>query len=198
VHHGLPENLYAFQPKAGRYLAFLGRISPEKRADRAIEIARRVGMPLRIAAKVDRVDREYFETIRPLLGDPLVEFVGEISERDKQDFLGNAFALLFPIDWPEPFGLVVIEAMACGTPVIAFRNGSVPELIDDEVSGFIVGNVVEAAAAVERVPVLRREICRQMFLERFTASRMAEGYIEVYRRLSRRVGPTDRDEATAA
>jgi glycosyltransferase involved in cell wall biosynthesis len=199
VHHGLPENLYAFQPKAGRYLAFLGRISPEKRADRAIEIARRVGMPLRIAAKVDRVDREYFETrIRPLLRDPLVEFVGEIAERDKQDFLGNAFALLFPIDWPEPFGLVVIEAMACGTPVIAFRNGSVPELIDDEVSGFIVGNVVEAAAAVERVPVLRREICRQMFLERFTASRMAEGYIEVYRRLSRRVGPTDRDEATAA
>jgi glycosyltransferase involved in cell wall biosynthesis len=143
-------------------------------------------MPLRIAAKVDRVDREYFETrIRPLLRDPLVEFVGEIAERDKQDFLGNAFALLFPIDWPEPFGLVVIEAMACGTPVIAFRNGSVPELIDDEVSGFIVGNVEEAATAVERVSTLSRANCRQRFLERFTASRMAEDYIEVYRRLGR-------------
>jgi glycosyltransferase involved in cell wall biosynthesis len=199
VRHGLPEDLYSFQPKAGGYLAFLGRISPEKRPDRAIQIARRVKMPLRIAAKIDRVDREYFEAeIRPLLGDPLVEFVGEIGEGDKQDFLGNAFALLSPIDWPEPFGLVVIEAMACGTPVIAFRNGSVPELIDDGVSGLIVGSVEEAAEAVERVSTLRRKSCRQAFLERFTASRMARDYIEVYRRLAESGVRVPSEEATAA
>jgi glycosyltransferase involved in cell wall biosynthesis len=199
VHHGLPEDLYAFQPKHGDYLAFLGRISPEKRADRAIEIARRAGMPIRIAAKVDRVDREYFETvIRPLLADPLVDFVGEIGEPDKQDFLGNALALLFPIDWPEPFGLVVIEAMACGTPVIAFPGGSVPELIEDGLSGFIVGNVEEAAAAVKRVSTLRRENCRQEFFERFTASRMAEDYVEVYRRVAEEGDRAAPDEATAA
>jgi glycosyltransferase involved in cell wall biosynthesis len=199
IYHGLPQDLYAFQPKPGDYLAFLGRISPEKRADRAIEIARQVGMPIRIAAKVDRVDREYFETaIRPLLADPLVDFVGEIGEHDKQDFLGNAFALLFPIDWPEPFGLVVIEAMACGTPVIAFPGGSVPELIEDGVSGFIVGSVEEAAAAVDRVSTLRRENCRQAFLERFTASRMADDYVEIYRRLFDGAEGATAEEATAA
>jgi glycosyltransferase involved in cell wall biosynthesis len=156
-------------------------------------------MPIRIAAKVDRVDREYFETaIRPLLADPLVDFVGEIGEHDKQDFLGNAFALLFPIDWPEPFGLVVIEAMACGTPVIAFPGGSVPELIEDGVSGFIVGSVEEAAAAVDRVSTLRRENCRQAFLERFTASRMADDYVEIYRRLFDGAEGATAEEATAA
>jgi glycosyltransferase involved in cell wall biosynthesis len=145
------------------------------------------------------VDREYFETtIRPLLRDPLVEFVGEIGERDKQEFLGNAFALLFPIEWPEPFGLVAIEAMPCGTPVIAFRNGSVPELIDDEVSGFIASSVEQAAKAVERVSTLRRERCRQAFLKRFTASRMAEDYIEVYRRLPAAKGPQGPGEEAAA
>jgi len=199
VYHGLPEDLYPFQPKQGEYLAFLGRISPEKRADRAIEIARRVGMPIRIAAKVDRADREYFETtIRPLLADPLVDFVGEIAEREKRDFLGNAFALLFPVDWPEPFGLVMIEAMACGTPVVAFPCGSVPELIEDGVSGFIVESVEAAAAAVERVSTLRRERCRQTFLERFTASRMAEDYVELYRRLVDSAVGAAPEEATAA
>jgi len=199
VHHGLPHSLYAFQPKRGDYLAFLGRISPEKRGDRAIEIAREVGMPIRIAAKVDRADREYFESVvRPLLADPLVEFVGEIGEREKQDFLGNAFALLFPIDWPEPFGLVVIEAMACGTPVIAFPGGSVPELIEDGVSGFIVGSVEEAAAAVDRVSALPRKNCRQAFLERFTASRMAEEYLEIYRRLFDGAEGATAEDATAA
>lgn len=199
VYHGLPEDLYPFQPKHGEYLAFLGRISPEKRADRAIEIARQVGMPIRVAAKVDPVDREYFEkVIRPLLADPLVDFVGEIGERDKRDFLGNAFALLFPIDWPEPFGLVVIEAMACGTPVIAFPGGSVPELIEDGVSGFIVDSVEDAALAVERVSTLRRESCRQTFLQRFTASRMAENYVELYRRLVEVAQGAAPEEATAA
>ena len=199
VHHGLPEDLYPFQPKHGEYLAFLGRISPEKRADRAIEIARQVGMPIRVAAKVDPVDREYFEkVIRPLLADPLVDFVGEIGERDKRGFLGNAFALLFPIDWPEPFGLVVIEAMARGTPVIVFPGGSVPELIEDGVSGFIVDSVKDAASAVERVSTLRRESCRQTFFQRFTASRMAENYVDLYRRLVEGAEGAAPEQATAA
>lgn len=184
VHHGLPEDLYSFRAEPGRYLAFLGRISPEKRADRAIEIARRVGVPLRIAAKVDRVDREYYETrIRPLLGDSLVEFVGEIGQHEKQEFLGDALALLFPVDWPEPFGLVVVEALACGTPVIAFRCGSVPELIDDGVSGFVVDDVAGAVERVARLASIRREDCRRAFVERFTAARMAEDYVEAYRSL---------------
>jgi len=199
VYHGLPEDLYTFHPKCERYLAFIGRISPEKRVDRAIEIARRVKMPLRIAAKVDRVDQRYFEmTIRPLLGDPLVEFIGEIGEGDKQDVLGNAFALLFPVDWPEPFGLVAIEAMACGTPVIAFRKGSVPELIEEGVSGVIVDSVEEAAAAVQQVSTLRREKCRHAFLERFTAARMAENYLAVYQRLAKEGGRSAPEQATAA
>ena len=181
VYHGLPEDLYTFHPKCERYLAFIGRISPEIRVDRAIEIARRVKMPLRIAAKVDRVDQRYFEmTIRPLLGDPLVEFIGEIGEPQKDAFLGNAAALLCPIDWPEPFGLVMIEAMACGTPVIAFSNGSVPEIVEEGVSGFIVGSVEEAAEAIERLSELSREACREAFVARFLASRMAKDYVAVY------------------
>jgi len=181
VHHGVPTDLYTFRETPGKYLAFLGRISPEKRADRAIEIARRLGMKLKIAAKVDKVDEEYFkEQIEPLLNDPLVEFIGEIGEKEKDEFLGNAYALLFPIDWPEPFGMVMIEAMACGTPVIAFQGGSVPEVIQDGVNGFICTNIDEAAQAVERVPELRRRQCRQVFEERFSAERMAKDHVKIY------------------
>jgi glycosyltransferase involved in cell wall biosynthesis len=184
VHHGLPLDLYRPSARPGKYLAFLGRISPEKRVDRAIEIARRVGIPLRIAAKVDVADREYFDAeIRPLLDDPLVEFIGEIGEKQKGAFLRNARALLFPIDWPEPFGLVMIEAMACGTPVIAFRGGSVAEVIDDGLTGFIVDSIDEAVEATRRIPVIDRKLCRRVFERRFSAQRMAWDYVHAYRRV---------------
>ena len=184
VYHGLPDDLYSFRPAPGSYLAFLGRISPEKRVDRAIEIAKRVGMPLRIAAKVDAVDEEYFQTaIEPLLEHPLIEFVGEIGDAEKDEFLGNASMLLFPIDWPEPFGLVMIEAMACGTPVIAYSNGAVPEVMEQGRTGFIVDTLEEAVEAVRRVPELSRQRCREIFEERFTAGRMAQEYLHVYERL---------------
>jgi glycosyltransferase involved in cell wall biosynthesis len=191
VYHGVPEQLYNLQPNPGKYLAFIGRISPEKRVDRAIEIARRVGMPLKIAAKVDAVDKEYFDSkIRNLLDDPLVDYIGEIGERDKPEFLGNAYALLFPIDWPEPFGLVMIEAMACGTPVIAYRMGSVPEIIEDGRTGFIVNSIDEAVQAVSRVPSLDRTDCRRVFEKQFSARRMCIDYLEVYKRLCDRT-PTE-------
>ncbi len=181
VYHGLPENLYTFHPEKGKYLAFIGRISPEKRPDRAIEIAERVGMPLKIAAKVDKADREYFETvIKPMLKSPWVEFIGEIGEKDKDEFLGNAYALLFLIDWPEPFGLVMIESLACGTPVIAWRCGSVPEVIENSKTGFIVNSMDEAEKAVEMVNSLDRAVCRRSFEERFTAKRMAMDYLKIY------------------
>jgi glycosyltransferase involved in cell wall biosynthesis len=188
VHHGLPPDLYRFQEWDGTrnrgYLAVLGRISPEKRVDLAIEIATRAGWPLKIAAKVDPADRNYFESvIRPLLGRPGVEFVGEIGENEKQDFLSGAAALLFPIDWPEPFGLVMIEAMACGTPVIAFRRGSVPEVITPGVTGFIVDGVAGAVAAVGRLSDFDRRACRAEFEQRFTVSHMASSYLDIYRRL---------------
>jgi glycosyltransferase involved in cell wall biosynthesis len=184
VHHGLPPDLYPFREKRGGYLVFLGRISPEKRVDRAIEIARRVGLPLRIAAKVDRMDREYHEReIVPLLDDPLVSFLGEVGEPDKAELLGGAYAMLFPVDWPEPFGMVMIEAMACGTPIVAWPHGSVPEVIEPGVSGYLVETVDEAADAVRRVASLSRRRCRQAFEDRFTAARMAEDYLDLYRRL---------------
>jgi glycosyltransferase involved in cell wall biosynthesis len=188
VHHGIPRELLPFQPRPrGRYLAFLGRVSPEKRPDRAIAIARAAGMPLKIAAKVDKVDQDYWnERIAPLVAsEPGVEFVGEIGERDKAAFLGNASALLFPIDWPEPFGLVMIEAMACGTPVIAFRCGSVPEVVENGVSGFIVCNEEEAAAAVPAAMAMNRLEIRRAFERRFTADRMATDYARIYRSLAR-------------
>jgi glycosyltransferase involved in cell wall biosynthesis len=184
VHHGLPLDLYRLRERTGRYLAFLGRISPEKGVDRAIEIARRVDVPLRVAAKVDRIDREYFQRLAPLLKGPFVEFVGEIGEAEKGAFLGGALALLCPIDWPEPFGLVMIEAMACGTPVVAYRNGSVRELIEEGVSGFVVEGVDEAEEAVRRVPGLSRRRCRQAFERRFSAPRMAGDYLALYRWLA--------------
>jgi glycosyltransferase involved in cell wall biosynthesis len=184
VYHGLPENLYRFRPGPGSYLACLGRISPEKGIDRAIAIARQVGIPLRIAAKVDRADQEYFDTvIAPLLADPLVEYIGEIGDDRKEDFLGNAQALLFPIDWPEPFGIVMIEAMACGTPVIAYSSGSVPEVMEEGRTGFIVRELDDAVDAVRRVPQLSRARCREVFEERFTAARMARDYFDVYAQL---------------
>ncbi len=184
VYHGLPPDLYRFHPEPGTYLAFLGRICPEKGVDFAIEIARKAGMELRIAAKVDRADQQYFEqVIQPRLSHPLVHFVGEITDRDKNDFLGNALALLAPVNWPEPFGIAMIEAMACGTPVIAFRRGSVPEVVDNFKSGFIVGTVDEAVAAVGKLNLLRRGECREIFERRFAASRMAEEYLAIYERL---------------
>jgi len=188
VHHGIPADLLrpVLTPR-GNYLAFLGRISPEKRPDRAIRIARRAGIPLKIAAKVDKVDREYFDSeIAPLLRGPGVEYIGEINEWEKQDFLGGALGLLFPIDWPEPFGLAMIEAMACGTPVLAFRCGSVPEVVDEGVTGHIVDTEDEALAVLPGLLSLDRARVRQRFEERFTATRMAKDYIRVYRSLRRK------------
>jgi glycosyltransferase involved in cell wall biosynthesis len=184
VYHGLPMEIYEWQQQPGRYLAFLGRISPEKRLDRAIEIAKRVGVPLKIAAKIDTADQEYFDSeIRSLLDDPIVEYVGEIGERDKSNFLGNALALLFPIDWLEPFGLVMIESMACGTPVIAYGLGSVPEVIDHGRTGFIIHNLDEGIDAVHHVSALDRTICRRVFEERFSSRRMCSDYLDVYKRI---------------
>ena len=185
VPHGLPANLLRPTLLArGGYLAFLGRISPEKRIDRAIQIAQAVGLPLKIAAKVDRVDEPYFRTeIAPLLVQPGVEFIGEINERQKADFLGDARALLFPIAWPEPFGLVMIEAMACGTPVLAFRNGSAPEVVDDGVTGYVVDSVDEAICKIGSLLALDRGRVRRRFEERFTAARMARDYVAIYRQL---------------
>jgi glycosyltransferase involved in cell wall biosynthesis len=188
VHHGLPRDLYTFRDRPGDYLAFLGRISPEKRLDRAIAIARRAGMRLRVAAKIYVGERGYFhDVIEPLLQESssFVEFIGEVGGREKNEFLRNAKALLFPIDWPEPFGLVMIEALACGTPVVAWRNGSVPEVIDDGVTGFIVENEDEAVRAVEQVGALSRRACRAAFESRFDVTRMADDYVEVYHRLAR-------------
>jgi len=181
VYHGLPEKLFNPNVKDGKYLAFLGRVSAEKRLDRAIDIAIRSGIPIKVAAKVDTGDKKYFEQqIKKLLDHPLVEFVGEIGEGEKEEFLSNAIALLFPIDWPEPFGLVMIEAMACGTPVIAYKNGSVPEIIDHGLTGFIVENQDEAVMAVKNIGTLKRRDCRRTFEERFTATRMAGNYIKTY------------------
>jgi glycosyltransferase involved in cell wall biosynthesis len=183
VPHGLPLNLFAFHPGPGSYLAFLGRVSPEKRADRAIAIATACGQRLRIAAKIDEADREYFDReIRTLLDNPLVDFIGEIGEHEKNDFLGHASALLFPIDWPEPFGLVMIEALACGVPVIAYRGGSVPEVLEDGVTGFIVDTLDEAIEATRRVHLLDRRHCRAAFERRFSVTRMAAEYLRVYQR----------------
>jgi glycosyltransferase involved in cell wall biosynthesis len=185
IYHGLPEDLLRFRSKAGKYLAFLGRICPEKRVDRAIEIAKRTGIPLKIAAKVDPADKRYFKrVVEPLLRTcPVAKWVGEISDRQKDEFLGNAYALLFPIDWPEPFGLVMIEAMACGTPVIAYEGGSVAEVIEEGRTGFIVTELEDAIEAVRRVPDLSRARCRHVFEKRFTATRMARDYVKVYMRI---------------
>jgi glycosyltransferase involved in cell wall biosynthesis len=186
VLHGLPQDLLAKGPGTGGYLAFLGRISPEKAPDAAIRIAARAGMRLKIAAKIDKVDEEYFKTtIEPLLSQGHVEFIGEISEHQKGEFLGNAAALLFPIAWREPFGLVMIEAMACGTPVIAFENGSVPEVLEDGVTGFIVQNENQGATAASKINLLDRDRIRAEFDRRFTAQHMAQNYLKLYSRLAK-------------
>ncbi len=183
VYHGLPAHLYAFHPQPGKYLAFLGRISPEKRPDHAIALAKQVGMPLRIAAKVDPVDRVYFETqIEPLLDHPLIEYVGEITDEEKNDFLGDAYALICPYDWPEPFGIVLIEALACGTPVLAYRRGSIPEVIEDRTTGFICDNLSEMIGALDSISQIDRAGCRENFERRFTVERMVQDYLKVYER----------------
>lgn len=185
VYHGLPADLLPAGGGSGGYLAFLGRISPEKRVDRAIEIAKRAGMRLKVAAKVDPADEAYYEReIKPLLDDPHIEYVGEIGEDEKAEFLGDAAAMLFPIDWPEPFGLVMIEAMSTGTPTIAYRSGSVPEVLEDGLTGALVSDVDEAVEAVRRLDRFDRGRVRRRFEERFTVERMARDYLEVYERLS--------------
>jgi len=189
VHHGLPLNQFKVHRGHGKYLAFLGRVSPEKGLERAIETAERAGMELKIAAKIDCADKEYFDAvIKPLLKHPLIEFIGEIGHPEKNDFLGNAYALLFPIGWPEPFGLVMIEAMSCGTPVIAYPCGSVPEVMEHGVTGFVVPDVNGAVRALPAVPQLNRIEIRQRFEERFSANRMTREYVRIYRRLIREEG----------
>jgi len=184
VYHGLPPRLLPFRPVAQDYVAFVGRISPEKRVDRAIEIARRAGLELRIAAKIDAVDKEYFDReIAPLMDQPHVRYLGEIGEQEKAQLMGAARALLFPIDWPEPFGMVVIEALSCGTPVIAWPDGSVPELLEPGVTGWIVDSIDDAVEALAHVDEIDRAACRTAFEQRFTAARMAGDYVAVYKRL---------------
>jgi glycosyltransferase involved in cell wall biosynthesis len=197
IHHGIPPNLHkpTYNPRGG-YVAFLGRISPEKRPERAILIARALGIPLKIAAKVDKVDEAYFRgQIAPLLSDPGIEFIGEIDERRKAEFLGEAQALLFPIDWPEPFGLVMIEAMACGTPVLGFRQGSVPEVVDEGVTGAIVDTIEEAVRMLPQVLALDRHAVRRRFEQRFSSARMATDYVSLYHSLLKR--PSTPELATA-
>jgi glycosyltransferase involved in cell wall biosynthesis len=184
VYHGLPTSTLKMGSGSGKYLAFLGRISPEKRVDRAIRIAIEAGMPLKIAAKVDPSDREYYELrIKPMLNHANIEYIGEIREHQKSKFLGDAYAQIFPIDWPEPFGLCMIEAMACGTPTIAFDHGSVREVLTEGISGLIVNSVPEAVDAVQKVSRVSRTACRREFEERFSASRMAKDYLALYESL---------------
>jgi len=185
VHHGLPADLLAPRLGGGDYLAFIGRFSPEKRFDRAVAIAKAVGIRLKVAAKADAADQAYFErVVRPLLADPMVDWLGEIGESAKAEFLGGALAHLFPIDWPEPFGLVMIEAMACGTPTIAWPHGSVPEVVENGITGFVVSSVDEAALAVSACARFDRAGCRAAFERRFVATRMATDYVQLYRRLA--------------
>lgn len=184
VYHGLPADSYSHEPVAGNYFVFIGRLSPEKRVDRAIDIARQCGMPLYIGAKIDKADEPYFnEYIKPLLRHPLVTFLGEIGDQEKRELLEHATALLFPIDWPEPFGLVMIEAFSCGTPVIAYPHGSVPEIMEDGVTGFVVTSQDEAVRAARDIHTINRKGCRDAFERRFTATRMAENYLRVYQQL---------------
>lgn len=181
VYHGLPLDLYHFHADPGKYLAFVGRISPEKRVDRAIEIAIGAGIPIKIAAKVDKADKDYYEeNIKKLMEHPLVEFLGEVGEKEKEELLGNALGFIYPIDWPEPFGLGMIEAMACGTPVIAFKNGSVPEVVDEGLSGYIVNSIPEAIEAVKKLAGTNRQQVRTTFERRFSATRMVNDYLKIY------------------
>lgn len=185
VHHGFPERDFRFHPEPGSYLAFLGRISREKRVDRAIAIAKACKWPLKIAAKIDPSDVLYFKNeIAPLMEHPLIEFIGEITDEQKSAFLGQAKALLFPIDWPEPFGLVMIESLACGTPIVAFRGGSVAEVVEEGVTGFVVDDLAQAIDATTRTHTLDRRACRDAFTRRFSSARMASAYVQLYRQLT--------------
>jgi glycosyltransferase involved in cell wall biosynthesis len=184
VYHGLPPNLYKFNSNGGNYLSFVGRVSPEKRIDRAIEIAIKSGIPIKIAAKVDNADMEYYEAkIKNLLKHPLVEFLGEVGDSEKGELLGNSLGMIYPIDWPEPFGLAMIESMACGTPVIAYNNGSVSEVIDEGETGFIVNSIGKAIKCVENLTTIDRNNCRRTFEKRFSASRMVADYLSIYKQL---------------
>ena len=199
VYHGLPSDLYGLHPNPGSYLAFLGRIAPEKRPDHAIELAKRVGIPLRIAAKIDPADQEYFRTeIEPLLSDPLIDYIGEITDAEKDEFLGNAIALICPYDWPEPFGLVLIEALACGTPVLAYRRGSIPEIIEDRGTGFVCEGLDEMTAAIQRIPGIDRRRCRWTFEQRFTVERMTQDYLKVYERALDKTDDTETESTSFA
>lgn len=192
VYHGLPLELYNFNAKGGNYLVFIGRVSPEKRVDRAIEIAIDAGIQIRIAAKIDKVDKDYFESkIKKMLDHPLVDFIGEVGEKEKEELLGNALGLVYPIDWPEPFGLAMIEAMACGTPVIAYSCGSVPEVIDDGLTGFVVKTRKEALEAVRKLQGIDRKKCRSVFEKRFSVQRMVEDYLMIYESLINEIDQKD-------
>jgi glycosyltransferase involved in cell wall biosynthesis len=181
VYHGLPLDMYHFSKKGGDYLVFIGRVSPEKRVDRAIEIAKKAGIQIKIAAKVDKADNDYFESkIKKLLDHPLVDFIGEVAEKEKEELLGNALGFIYPIDWPEPFGLAMIEAMACGTPVLAYNCGSVPEVLDEGITGFGVNSMREAVAAVSKLSGLDRKKCRDVFEKRFSVQRMTDDYLMIY------------------
>jgi glycosyltransferase involved in cell wall biosynthesis len=187
VHHGLPVDLYDYGKGEGDYVVFLGRFSPEKRADRAIEIARRANMKIKVAAKVDKADERYFEKeIRHLLDEPHVDYLQEVGEAEKGPLLANAKALLFPIDWPEPFGMVLIEALACGTPVIAYNHGSVPEIIEHGKTGFIVNSIEKAVEALKNIHLISREVCRATFEKRFSDIVMAENYVRLYEKAVRK------------
>lgn len=195
VYNGIPEDLFTFRQHGGSYLLFLGRISPEKGVEEAIRIAEQAGMAIRVSGKIDKVDEDYFrERIKPLLKQPFVEFIGELEQAEKDELLGGAYATLFPIAWPEPFGLVMIESMACGTPVIAYRKGSVPEVMQEGLSGFIVNDLEEAVSAVERVGSLERYRVRHYFEERFSAARMTNDYLDVYQVL---MNPVNRPRRVA-
>ena len=187
VYHGLPKDLYDFHEKKGEYLAFLGRICPEKGIEKSIELAKQTGIPLKIAAKVDEADAVYYENVvRPQLDHPLIEYVGEIGEKEKNEFLGNALCLMFLIDWPEPFGLVMTEAMACGTPVVALNRGSVPEILDNGISGIVIDSPEQARQAIMDVATIDRQRCREKFEERFSVQRMTSDYLELYHQLTGR------------
>jgi len=187
IYHGLPERQFALDDGSGKYLLFLGRICPEKRPDRAIEIAKQAKIPLKIAAKVDPADTQYYaQEIKPLLNNEYIEYIGEINDAEKQEVIGKALALIHPVEFPEPFGIAMIEAMACGTPVVGFRTGSIPEVVDEGITGFVVDNIPEAVKAIDKVASLSRKQVREVFEKRFTASRMAEDYLNVYERLMAR------------
>jgi glycosyltransferase involved in cell wall biosynthesis len=203
VYHGLPIDMYTFNKNGGDYLVFIGRVSPEKRVDRAIEIAKKAGIQIRIAAKVDKADKDYFDSkIKKLLDHPLVDFIGEVGEKEKDELLGNALGLIYPIDWPEPFGLAMIESMACGTPVIAYSCGSVPEVVDEGKTGFVVNSQKEAVEAVRKLKGLDRKICRNIFEKRFSAERMADDYLMIYESMlngvdNKKVKPRVKDTLSA-